>query len=311
MRQQLKVAISSRALFDLDAAHAVFDHDGLEAYAEYQIQHEDTPLDPGVAFPLIRRLLDLRDPQTDEALVEVILVSRNDSSTGLRVFNSIEHYGLPITRAAFTGGRAPFGYIRAFEADLFLSANAEDVCQAIARGHAAARVYKRPDVQGLEALEELRIAFDGDAVLFSDEAEQVYQSAGLQAFWEHEQSKIHQPLAAGPFQPFLKALHDIQKRFATEAVKPIRTALVTARNAPSHKRAIHTLRAWGITIDETFFLGGWPKTPILREFQPHIYFDDQTTHCEPAARHVPTGHVPYGVKNQSIAGVDLSDEVLQ
>lgn len=293
---KLVIAISSRALFNLDESNRIFETQGLDEYSRYQIEHEDEQLGPGVAFSLIKRLLALRYPGTDESVVEIILVSKNDPNTGLRVLNSIENYQLEITRAAFTNGRSPYRYLSAFEADLFLSANPEDVRLALANGHASATIYT--DLAYIDdETQEIRIAFDGDAVIFSDEAERVFQEQGLEAFKKHEADKSDIPLMPGPFKPFLQALNNVQKAYRNSVDKPIRTALVTARSAPSHKRAIKTLRAWGIGVDEAFFLGGLDKAPILQRFQPHIFFDDQQTYCQRAAQFVPTGHVPSGVKN--------------
>ena len=209
----------------------------------------------------------------------------------------MEEYGLGITRAAFTRGRTPYKYLQSFAADLFLSANTEDVKLALANGHASAAIYKGSYIEQIEASGEIRIAFDGDAVLFSDEAERIFQADGLAAFKRHETEKSEEPLGAGPFKSFLAALNNLQKIFADQKEKPIRTALVTARDAPAHKRAIKTLRAWGISVDEAFFLGGLDKAAVLESFNPHIFFDDQQTYCVSASKVVPTGHVPSGVKN--------------
>lgn len=293
--EKLVVAISSRALFDLDESHAVFETEGIRAYCKYQIANEDKPLEPGFAFHLVRKLLALNglDPTRDR--VEVILLSRNSADTGLRVFNSIRHHRLPVTRAAFTGGASPYGYVPAFGAHLFLSANPEDVRKALACGYAAA-VLLPSGGEGV-ASEQLRIAFDGDAVLFSDEAERIYKTAGLEAFTESEQRAAHTPLSGGPFRAFLAALHRIQSEFA-EGPSPIRTALVTARAAPAHERVIRTLRAWDIRIDEALFLGGLDKGEFLRAFGADIFFDDQRGHCDSACRHVSTGHVLNGIANE-------------
>ena len=299
LKDKLVVAVSSRALFDLDESNSLFETAGLEEYVKYQVDREDEILDKGVAFSLIKRLLDLKYPGSDEHSVEIILVSKNDANTGLRVFNSIEHYGLNIKRAAFTNGRTPYQYLDAFCADLFLSANADDVKMALENGHASATIYT--GFNGMDSdpadQSEIRIAFDGDAVIFSDEAEKIYQEHGLEAFIKNESEKSDVPLAQGPFKPFLEALNRIQKAYRGMDDSPIRTALVTARSAPAHKRAIKTLRSWGVSIDESFFLGGLDKTPILERFKPHIFFDDQQTYCQSAAKTVPTGHVPMGVKN--------------
>ena len=291
---RLVVAISSRALFDLDESHRVFEQSGEDAYSRHQIEEEDEPLAPGVAFPLAKKLLALNSPET--ARVEVILISRNSADTGLRVFNSIRHHGLDISRAAFTRGESPYRYIGAFGANLFLSANAEDVRKALEAGIAAATIL--PSAKGCGDNAQLRIAFDGDAVLFSDESERIYAANGLEAFNRNEDESRHQPLSGGPFRPFLAALHEIQSCYPANA-SPIRTALVTARGAPAHERVIRTLRSWGIRIDEALFLGGRDKGEFLKAFGADIFFDDQTRHCESAANHVAAGHVPFGVKNSS------------
>lgn len=290
---KLVIAISSRALFDLDESHRVFEDSGKEAYCRYQIEHEEETLAPGVAFPLVSKLLAIND-RRPSPLVEVILLSRNSADTGLRVFNSIQQHGLRISRAAFTGGQTPFRYITAFGAHLFLSAHAEDVAAALASGLAAATILPSSIPSG--ASSQLRIAFDGDAVLFSDEAERIYQTQGLDAFTENETVAARTPLSGGPFKEFLKALHHIQTQFDADQ-SPIRTALVTARAAPAHERVVRTLRAWNIRIDEALFLGGMDKGLFLRAFGADIFFDDQRRHCESASQHVATGHVPHGITN--------------
>lgn len=289
---KLIVAIASRALFDLDESHQIFEAQGAEAYARYQIEHEEVPLSPGVAFPLVCKLLRLN--KDGQRRVEVTLISRNSADTGLRIFNSIRHHGLDITRAAFTKGESPYRYIEAFGAHLFLSASHEDVQKALDAGIAAATIM--PSASGADVDGQLRIAFDGDAVLFSDEAERVFAESGLEAFNRNETEAKDRPLPGGPFKPFLAALHSIQSEFDSEN-SPIRTALVTARGAPSHERVIRTLRSWDIRIDEALFLGGMDKGVFLKSFGADIFFDDQRKHCESAANYVATGHVPYGVKN--------------
>lgn len=291
---KLVIAISSRALFDLDEAHRVFEQQGLDAYSEYQIEHEQVPLEPGQAFSVVRKLLGLNERLEEPLGVEVVLLSRNSADTGLRVFNSIEHYGLNITRAAFCGGEPPWRYIHAFGCQLFLSAEPSDVRKALQNDVAAATLVSRSraDAEG----DQLRFAFDGDAVLFSDEAERVYKSQGLEAFAASERAARHEPLQGGPFKSFLAALQRLQQAFpASEA--PIRTALVTARSAPAHERVIRTLRAWDIRIDESIFLGGLNKTEFLRAYRADVFFDDQETHCDLAGEHITTGHVPHGVAN--------------
>ncbi len=290
----LTLAISSRTLFDLDKAHNIFLTDGLAAYRSYQLSHENEPLEPGVAFPLVHKLLNIKHPQTDEDLVEVVLVSRNNGDTGLRIFNSIEHHGLSISRAVFSNGGSPYDYLPALGVELFLSAHNSDVIGAIKAGHAAAHLMTRKSVKSEDP--QVRIAFDGDAVIFSDESEQIYQSGGLDAFRQNEHDLQHQPLTPGPFERFLKKLHDLQTLFPP-GESPIRTALVTARSAPSHKRVILTLRSWGIRIDEALFLGGRDKAAFLKSFRADIFFEDQLTYVKTASEHTATGHVPYGITN--------------
>lgn len=290
---KLVVAISSRALFDLNESHRVYEESGEEGYSHYQIEHEDSPLSPGVAFPLVKKLLALNEGSSTPR-VEVTLLSRNSADTGLRIFNSIHHHDLDITRAAFTRGESPYRYIEAFGTHLFLSANPEDVRDALAMNIAAATIL--PSVSGSNENDQLRIAFDGDAVLFSDESERIYAENGLEAFNRNEVESKNLPLQGGPFKPFLAALHAIQSEYPVED-SPIRTALITARGAPAHERVIRTLRSWGIRIDEALFLGGKEKGAFLKSFGADIFFDDQLRHCTFAAGHVATGHVPFGVKN--------------
>ena len=294
-RNKLVIGIASRALFDLAESHEVFEQQGVEAYCQYQITNEDQPLTPGVAFSLTRKLLALNQDDRNHPRVEVILLSRNSSDTGLRIFNSIRHHGLDITRAVFTSGESPFRYVPAFGVHLFLSANPEDVRIALESGYAAATIL--PSHVGTNESAQLRIAFDGDAVLFSDEAERIYKQNGLQAFADSETLAARQPLRGGPFKNFLAMLHRIQADYPAES-SPIRTALVTARGAPAHERVIRTLRDWGVRIDESVFLAGMDKGPFLHAFGADIFFDDQRQHCESARRHVATGHVPHGVANE-------------
>ncbi len=292
--RKLVVAISSRALFNLEESHKVFENEGVDAYCRYQIEHENEVLAPGVAFPLVQKLLRLNRLGRPRDRSEVILISRNSADTGLRVFNSIQHYELDISRAAFTGGISPYRYVRPFSAHLFLSADPLDVRSALDAGFAAATIL--PSKVGMNESEELRIAFDGDAVLFSDHAERVYKSAGLEAFTASEAAAAKEPLPGGPFKEVLAALHSIQSEFSSQD-SPIRTALFTARSAPAHERVIRTLRAWEIRIDEAVFLGGMDKGEFLRTFGADIFFDDQQGHCDSTRQHVPTGHVPHGVAN--------------
>ena len=292
----LIVAISSRTLFDMEDSHALFEREGIDAYAQFQRSHEDDLLTPGVAFPLVRKLLALNDGAPPEApRVEVILISRNSADSGLRIFNSIAHHGLAIKRAAFSNGAPPFPYIRPFNADLFLSANAEDVRSALAAGVAAATLL--PSRAPQQRHDQLRIAFDGDAVIFGDEGERVSREGGLEAFTEHERSHAGEPLSGGPFRGFLDALHRLQQAFPTGLDAPIRTALVTARSIPAHERVIRTLRDWGIRLDEALFLGGRSKGPFLEAFGADIFFDDSEHNIASARDHVAAGHVPHGVAN--------------
>ena len=290
----LVIAISSRALFNLEDSHRVFEEEGLDAYQQYQISKEDLPLEQGDAFLLVQKLLGL-NKLLDESPVQVILLSRNSADTGLRVFNSIQHYGLDISRAAFSGGDSPYRYISAFNSHLFLSTDGADVRQALESGVAAATIL--PSEKSVTANEKLKIAFDGDAVLFSDDSEKIFKNEGLEAFTENEKEAANEPLSGGPFKPILAALQQIQMAFPP-GESPLRTCLVTARAAPAHERVVRTLRAWNIRIDESLFLGGLDKGEFLRAFDADVFFDDQEGHCESARNHVATGHVPHGISNQ-------------
>jgi 5'-nucleotidase len=295
LTNKLVVAISSRALFNLDESHTIYESKGIDAYLKYQIENENNILEPGVAFQLVKKLLTLRDPETNEQLVEVILLSRNSADTGLRIFNSIQKYQLNIIRAAFTNGESTYPYVNAFNSHLFLSANRNDVINALRAGCAAATILHESNENNSQT--QLRIAFDGDAVIFSDEAEKIYQRNGLEAFAASEWASAQKPLEGGPFKGFLSALHQIQTRFPINN-SPIRTALVTSRSAPAHERVIRTLRSWNIHIDEALFLGGLDKGEFLRAFAADFYFDDQLGHCENTCDHVATGHVPHGITNE-------------
>ena len=294
-KHKLVVAISSRALFDLDESHAVFETQGKEAFCRYQIEHEDEILAPGDGFALVKKFLAIKGNNPDEPLVEIILLSQNSADTGLRIFNSIAYHQLNITRAAFTSGVSPYAYMSAFGAHLFLSANADDVVKTLDAGFAAATIMSSPAT--VNQSQQLRIAFDGDAVLFSDDSERIYQEQGLAVFSENERNEAKNPLPGGPFKDFLARLHHIQTQSNLE-ISPIRTALVTARAAPAHERVVRTLRAWGIRIDEALFLGGMPKGEFLKAFGADIFFDDQKGHCESAAVHVAAAHVPHGIVNK-------------
>ncbi len=289
---QLVVAISSRALFDFEEENRVFESGDDRAYMQLQLQRVEEPARPGVAFSMVRKLLAFN---AQRPRVEVVILSRNDPVSGLRVFRSAQHFGLPVQRGVFTRGQPPWRYLRPLAANLFLSTNEADVRSALAAGVPAARVYPQSARASEEHPDEVRIAFDGDAVLFSDEAERVFQDQGLDAFQSHERDRAGTPLAPGPFKPLLEALQSLQRE--PVGGMRLRTALVTARSAPAHERAVRTLMDWQIEIDEAMFLGGLPKGTFLREFEPDFFFDDQTGHIENAAPHVPAGHVASGVSN--------------
>lgn len=288
---QLVVAISSRALFDFEEENAVFEERDDRAYMALQLERLEIPAKPGVAFSLVKKLLAFNTAQT--ARVEVVILSRNDPVSGMRVFRSAQHYGLHIQRGSFTRGQPPWRYLKPLNANLFLSTHLSDVRAALNAGVPAAQVYPHSARASQSHPSEVRIAFDGDAVLFSDEAERVFQSHGLNAFQKHEMERATQPLLAGPFKPLLDALQRLQQE-GTPHMR-IRTALVTARSAPAHERAIRTLMNWNVQVDEAMFLGGLSKGEFLLEFEPDFFFDDQTGHIESAAQHVPAGHVALGI----------------
>lgn len=294
---KLVVGISSRTLFDLEADNEIFEKEGLQAYSEYQLAHENDILKPGTAFPLIKALQSLNTD--DNHLTEIIIMSKNSADTSLRIFNSIEHYNLKISRAALVGGSYISPYLNAFRTDLFLSANELDVQEAINANIAAGIICSHSDlpINPNDEIPQIRIAFDGDAVIFSDEAERIYQEQGLTAFAEHEQANAQKPLPEGPFAKLLKTISLIQEKFPDDNM-PIRTALVTARNAPAHERVIRTLRAWNVRIDEAFFMGGVEKSEVLKAFKANIFFDDQSTHTDPASKVVPAARVPIKQKNE-------------
>ncbi|WLT33196.1 5'-nucleotidase [Geothrix sp. PMB-07] len=298
---KLVVAISSRALFDFEEENRVFEEADDRAYMELQLSRLDVPAQPGVAFPLVKKLLGFN--ADGENRVAVVILSRNDPVSGLRVFRSAQEANLQLERGVFTRGRNPYPYLTSLGAHLFLSAKEEDVRAALNAGFAAARVYPHSAQAADRHPDEIRIAFDGDAVLFSDEAERIYAKSGLAAFQKHEIERAGIPLPPGPFKPLLEALKPLQTQPASAPMR-IRTALVTARSAPAHERAIRTLMAWDIQVDEAMFLGGLEKADFLREFEPDFFFDDQTGYCDTAARVGPTGHVVSGVKNEPPMNTD-------
>jgi len=298
------VGISSRALFDLAAEQEIFEKDGLEAYTQYQLEHENDLLTPGTGFPLVEAMLSLNTRATLQRKIIVVVMSRNNAETSIRISKSIKHHNLDIIRGAYTSGEPLARYLGAFNVDLFLSASKSDVQAANDAGFAAGLIYPYHREDGLPS-DGLRIAFDGDAVLFSDESERVYKTQGLDGFIAHETAKVHEPLPDGPFANLFRKIADLQSQSAVAGKPLIRTALITARNAPADERVIRTLRSWKVRIDEVFFMGGAPKAPVLKAFAPHIFFDDQATHCEPASEVVPTAQVLVSDRKSSQAKLNF------
>lgn len=285
---KLVVGVSSRALFDLEEENTIFEQQGLDAYSQYQLDHETDVLKPSTAFPLVKALHKLN--ADGKHLTEIIIMSKNSADTSLRIFNSIQHYGIEVSRAALVGGVPISPYLNAFRTDLFLSANEADVQEAINANIAAGIICSHAEINPTDDIKQIRIAFDGDAVIFSDESERIYQEKGLAAFAQHEAENAQKPLPEGPFAKLLKTISIMQKGFSSDK-SPIRTALVTARNAPAHERVIRTLRAWDVRIDEAFFMGGVEKSEVLKAFGAHIFFDDQTVHTDLASKLVPAARV--------------------
>lgn len=302
MSERLVVGVASSALFDLAESDAVFRKKGLEAFRKHQRERLEEPFSPGPALPFIRRLLALNAARPEDPLVEVVLLSRNDAETGRRAFRSAEHHGLPIARGAFLQGESPHDYAKAFDCELFLSANADDVRLAIDAGQPAGHVSPGAALADDPADPELRIAFDFDGVLADDASERVFVEEGLDGFRRHETEKREEPHKPGPLHPLLMRVAAIQaveaKARAEHGYAPrLKTAIVTARGAPAHERVVSTLLDWGVRIDKSFFMDGADKTVILKTLKPHIFFDDQKAHLERAAGYVPAVHVPFGVKN--------------
>ncbi|TFB75964.1 5'-nucleotidase [Cryobacterium glaciale] len=318
LTNRLVVGVASSALFDLSESDAIFRAEGEEPYRTYQDANIDTQLLPGVAFPFIQRLLGLNDlSPIGDPLVEVIVLSKNDPTTGLRVMRSIESHGLSITRAVFTQGKSPYEYIGAFEMSLFLSADERDVRKAVELGFPAGRVMPS-DLSYAEDGGEVRVAFDFDGVLADDESERIFQGpGGLKGFQDHEVFNLDRSLSAGPLRELLKDLHMIQnlekiKKLEQPQYQPrVRISIVTARNAPAHERAVRTLSAWGITVNDAFFLGGISKGSVLKVLRPHIFFDDQEGHLTATAEFVASVHVPYGIANESPQGTAISLDILE
>lgn len=307
LSNRLVVGLASSALFDLTESDQVFKQQGEQQYRSFQSKHQNDPLKPGVAFSFIQRLLSLNQLDQENPPVEVVLLSKNDPDTGLRVMNSIEHYGLDISRAVFLQGQTPYQYIPAFNIELFLSANAKDVEMAVNNGLPAGQIL--PSAQQQKSMSEdpqLRIAFDFDGVLADDEAEVIYQkNKDLDEFHQHETNNELVPHNPGPLKEFLSRLAHIQnleliRQQNDKGYQPIiRISIVTARSAPSHKRVINTMRSWGIIANEAFFMGGVEKSGVLKQMQPHIFFDDQKLHLEGASEHLPSVHIPFGITNKA------------
>ncbi|WP_240529876.1 5'-nucleotidase [Streptomyces mangrovisoli] len=301
--KRLVVGVASSALFDLAEADAVFRDQGEEAYRVYQERHLDDTLDKGVAFPFIRRLLSLNDLSPDDPLVEVIVLSRNDPDTGLRVMRSIQSHGLSITRAIFMQGRSPYHFMPALNMSLFLSANAADVREAVALGLPAGQVLGRAAADDESDDQDLRIAFDFDGVLADDASEQVYQADGIEGFRSHETMNAATPHDPGPLRDFLANVNRLQQREEEQRTEDadykirVHVSLVTARNAPAHERAVRSLKGWGVTVNDAFFLGGIDKSTIMGVLKPHIFFDDQVSHLTGTSRSTPSVHVPFGAMN--------------
>jgi len=303
----LVIGVTSRALFDLEEENAVFEQEGIEGYRAFQQQREDEPLKPGTAFALVKSLLELNN-QADQRIVEVIVMSRNSPETGVRMLNSIDKHNLDITRIALSGGESIAPYIDAFAIDLFLSRDEKDVQTVIdSKASAAAMIYDPPEAFDPRD-NRVKIAFDADAVLFSEDSEHRFKTEGMDAFYQYEAAHEDEPLPKGPFANLLIKLSKIQNHLPTRIeLSPLRLAIVTSRSAPSHMRVIKTLRKWGVYVDEAYFLGGLPKNKVLKAFGAHIFFDDQETHLQSASKVVPSGRVPYG-SDSKMRNMDKGEE---
>ncbi len=305
LTQTLVIGISTRALFDIEKENSIFETEGLDAYNTYQREHENVTLPPGTAMPLVRGILKLNELAPGGRRCEVVVMSRNSPDLSIRVFKSIEYHQLQIVRGAFTSGASLVPYLKPFSVDLFLSRNKEDAQLAVNAGFAAALIYAPPDTFEEQA-GQIRIAFDADAVVFSGESEKIFQEQGLDAFLKHERENVENPMKDGPFARLLRTIASLQNEFPPEK-SPIRTAIVTARNSPAHERLIKTLRTWNVRVDEAFFMGGVAKTDVLKAFGAHIFFDDSTSHVEPASHVVPTALVPRVTEVTSVEGVKLQE----
>ena len=290
LHDKLVIAISSRALFDVEEENTIFDNEGLEAYYKYQLENIANPLNKGSGFRFVQNLLSI-NKKFDNKLIEVIILSRNNAATGLRIGRSIEHYDLDIERTGWTAGTPVARYLEAFKVDLFLSVHVEDVEEAVNSGVAAATILPHTPITEQES-DIVKIAFDGDAVLFGVESEKVYQKDGLEAFIAYERKNAQNPLSKGPFFKFLKIISEIQDKFPMED-SPIRTALVTARNFSTSERVLGTLSGWGVRVDEAFFQGGVQKYEVIKAFGADIFFDDQDSHLKDTSKVTPSAKVPY------------------
>lgn len=296
----LTVAVSARSLFDLEKSHRVFKREGLEAYLEHVRKNEDEALKPGPAFPLVQALLRLND-LLPEPVVDVLAVSSVQPEAGLMIITAMEAHNLPVRRASFTGGAPIAPYLKGYDVDLLLTKSKTDAQEAVNAGIAAAMMYDGPGRLYGEDDGQIRIAFDGDAVIFSDESERIYKNEGIEGFLANEKARAMEPLAEGPFAKLLRTIQRLQKT-TTNGIKPFRIALVTARGGNARERVLRTFRAWDIAIDEAHFLSGYRKDRILEAFRPHIFFDDQDVHVKPASLIVPSALVPWKQDESEAAG---------
>ena len=308
IERKLVVGVSSNALFNLELEDRIFLEEGVEKYRKFQIENKDKPLTAGIAQPFIRRFLNINKVYNKESPVEVVLLSKNSPETGVRIFNAIKSHELDISRAAFTSGKSPYRYIPAYNVSLFLSTHEQDVLNAIDANYGAGRIIKTKVIDNDDDM-ELRVAFDFDGVIADDQAEKVFKESGqLEMFHTHEQEHITETHNPGPLADFFKKLSFFQQLETRKEVenpnykKIVKTAIVTARNAPSHERAINTLKDWGVTVDEMFLLGGIDKSRILEELKPHLFFDDQISHLDPKLENIPLVHIPFGIANKKNEG---------
>lgn len=296
LEDKLVIGISSRALFEMSLENEIFETQGLEAYCQYQIDHEKEPLKPGPGFSLVKAFLELNKCTERDDRVEVIIMSQNRPDIAIRIFHSIEYYHLDIGRSIMVSGDSLVPYLKALNVDLFLSADENNVQSAIDNGLAAGIIYTQPQNEDScypkQDTSHIRIAFDGDAVIFTDKSERLFKQAGIDVFYENEKKYANEPLEPGPFARFLQRLSQMKDE-CSDLNEKIRLALVTARQAPAHERVIKTLRSWGVKVDEAFFLGGIEKKVILKAFEAQIFFDDQRVHTDSAALVVPSARVPY------------------